>query len=88
MRRVCGALLMALIATPCAFAAQELFVPTGLTGARAAALGGAEMALPGTAESIFSNPAGLSQLVAPEISAGFGAAEQREEASTLRPGPE
>jgi len=63
---------LTLAAVQGAFAAQESFVPAGRASARSMALGGSEMALPGTAESLFSNPAALSQLRAPQASVGFG----------------
>lgn len=71
-----SALFAALMTAQFAWAAQEPFLPAGSVSARAAALGGSELVLPGAAESVFSNPAALSQLGGPEIIAGFGAAGQ------------
>ncbi len=53
-------------------AAREPLVQSARLGARVSALGGAGIALPGSAESVFSNPAALFYLSWPELAVGIG----------------
>ena len=53
-------------------AAREPLAQSARLGARIAALGGVGIALPGSAESVFCNPAALVYLGWPELAAGIG----------------
>jgi outer membrane protein OmpA-like peptidoglycan-associated protein len=68
--------LICLFATASQGADQEPLSPSGRLGSRAAGLGGAGVALPGTAESLFLNPAGLYSIGWPDISTGLGLEKQ------------
>ena len=53
-------------------AAREPLAQSARLGGRIAALGGAGVALPGSAESVFCNPAALVSIGWPELAAGIG----------------
>ncbi len=65
-----GILILCLV--PSIHASREPVLPAGHAGSKSAALGGAGTALPGSAESLFSNPAALSQIRWLEVSSSFG----------------
>jgi outer membrane protein OmpA-like peptidoglycan-associated protein len=55
-----GLLILSLV--PPIHASREPVLPSGHSGSKSAALGGAGIALPGSAEALFINPAALSQV--------------------------
>jgi len=67
-----GALALVVLLAPCSAAAQEPIVPLQISfsdpGARSMGFGGAFVALADDATAALANPAGLVQLVTPEIS--------------------
>jgi len=65
-------LIIGLLVHQAVGAEREPLVPMGRVGARMSGLGGAAVALPGTVESLLSNPATLVYVGWPELTAGLG----------------